>query len=106
MTKVKQVREHDGEIADKGKRIGARETKATKTKWTREEENELAVWCDEQRFAYWDNSLTQEQITKLEALPGWSWIPEGAEEHLKAHSLTADTSWETTDVLNKEGGES
>jgi hypothetical protein len=36
-------------------------------------EHELAMWADEQRIAYRDGLLSNEQIRMLESLPGWSW---------------------------------
>ena len=36
-------------------------------------EHELAVWCDEQRDAYARGALSDDQIEKMESLPGWSW---------------------------------
>lgn len=33
----------------------------------------MAKWIDEQRQAYSDGTLSQEQIEKLESLPGWRW---------------------------------
>ena len=34
---------------------------------------ELAQWIDEQRQAYKNGTLSQEQIEKLESVPGWTW---------------------------------
>ena len=34
---------------------------------------ELAQWIEEQRQAYKNGTLSQEQINKLEQIPEWSW---------------------------------
>jgi len=39
-------------------------------------EHKLAVWCDEQRDAYARGALSDDQIEKMESLPGWSWVKE------------------------------
>ena len=33
----------------------------------------MAKWIDEQCQAYRDGMLSQEQIEKLESIPGWTW---------------------------------
>ena len=42
----------------------------------REEEHKLAVWLQEQKLAYKDGLLSDDQIKKLESLPNFSWKSE------------------------------
>ena len=44
--------------------------------WREQHEHSLAVWCDEQRDAYARGALSDDQIEKMESLPGWSWEKE------------------------------
>lgn len=36
-------------------------------------ENELAIWVEEQKRAYRRGMLSKEQINKLESIPHWTW---------------------------------
>lgn len=38
-------------------------------------QREMAQWIDEQRQAYKNGTLSQEQIKKLEQIPDWNWEP-------------------------------
>lgn len=39
----------------------------------RQREHELAIWVEEQKAAYWNDGLTEEQVRLLEEIPGWDW---------------------------------
>ena len=43
------------------------------------EQREMAQWIDEQCQAYRNGTLSQEQIEKLECVPGWSWDRDSGE---------------------------
>ena len=37
----------------------------------------LAQWVEDQRESYRHGTLSQEQINKLERIPGWTWVSTG-----------------------------
>lgn len=43
---------------------------------SKKEEEELGEWVHEQRLAYKNGILSQDQIKKLQSIPGWVWVEE------------------------------